>query len=85
VGKKEKLLWWDRYKELILREKGVRPGIGSMERARLYRFSPLFRLHLKMEANSVLEMSWVLQTDTTNIVQTLSVECDHAVIVERTN
>ena len=42
---------------------------------------PLSRLHLKMEANSVLKMSWVLQTDTMNKVQTLSVECDHAVTV----
>jgi len=47
--------------------------------------SPLSRLHLKMETNSVLEMSWVLQTDTMNKVQTLSVECDHVVTVERWN
>lgn len=47
--------------------------------------SPLCRLNLKMEANLVLEISWVLQTDTVNKVHTLSVECDRAVTVERTN
>ena len=76
-------MWWDSYEELILGKKKAQEMVLWNEPARVD--SPLYSLNLKMEANSVPEMSWVLQTDAVNKVQTLSVECDNAVTIERTN
>jgi len=84
-GKKEKVLWWYRYVELVLGKKNAQDLEMVLWNGPAGIVSPLYRLNLKMEANSVPEVSWVLQTDTMNKVQTLSVECDHAVTVERTN
>jgi len=78
-------LWWYRYVELVLGKKNAQGLEMVLWNGTAGIVSPLYKLNLKMEANSVPEVSWVLQSDTMNKVQTLSVECDHAVTVKRTN